>query len=81
MEEILSRLERIDRLIRIKGTGSAMELARKIGVSRRSVFDYLNILKDRGAPIKYSLKRKTYYYEEDGFFNFSFFQRTIQYGK
>lgn len=66
--ESLKRIERIDKLIRIKGTGTATELAEKLGISRRSVYNLLNEMKDKGAPIKFDQYRGSYYYDEEGYF-------------
>lgn len=71
-KEIFERLERIDHLIRIKGTGTPADLATRIGVSERSIFEYLNLMKDLGAPIKYCQYRQSYYYDEEGSFVVSF---------
>src|SRR5690242_16445222 len=45
-KEIILRLRRIDHLIRIKGTGSPATLAKRIGISERSIYGYLNLMKD-----------------------------------
>jgi predicted DNA-binding transcriptional regulator YafY len=74
-KDIFERLARIDHLIRIKGTGTPVQLASKIGVSERSVYDYLNLMKEFGAPIKFDTYRETYYYEEDGYFLVTFLPR------
>jgi len=66
--DILYRLKHIDSLIRIKGTGTPDQLAQRLGMSRRSLFDYLNLMKDYGAPIKYCSQRQSYYYETEGRF-------------
>ncbi|GAA0552265.1 HTH domain-containing protein [Chitinophaga japonensis] len=71
-EETIRRIEKIDRLIRIKGTGNAATLAERLGVSRASVYEYLDLMKQRGAPIKYCQSRKTFYYDEEGRFETSF---------
>ena len=71
-KEIFHRLSRIDSLIRIKGTGTPSELAEKIGISERSTYEYLRLMKDFGAPVLYSRQRKSYYYKEDGRFTISF---------
>lgn len=71
-KEALSRLQRIDYLISIKGTGNPSQLARKMGISKRSVYDYLNLMREFGAPIKYSHERGSYYYDEDGTFKVAF---------
>lgn len=61
--EQLSLLKRLDLLIRRKATGTPMQLARRLGVSRASVFRYLNELKSVGAPIQYCKVRQSYFYE------------------
>ena len=66
------RLERLDHLIRIKATGSPQVLARKLYVSVRTVFGYIEILRSLGAPIDYNKHKETYYYTEPGFFYFKF---------
>lgn len=71
--ETLERLQRIDHLIRIKATGTPSSLAYKIGISERCVYKYLNLMKDFGAPIRFSNSRQSYYYDEEGYFKISFF--------
>jgi predicted DNA-binding transcriptional regulator YafY len=66
--DLFERLQRIDRLIQIKGTGNAAELADKLGLSRASVYEYINLMKDLGAPIKFCKFRQSFYYDEDGSF-------------
>jgi biotin operon repressor len=77
-QESFKRIERLDRLIRIKATGSPDQLANKLGMSRRSVFEYINLMKENGAPIKFCHSRQSYYYDEEGAFTILFsFKRTI----
>ena len=71
-KEIFQRLNRIDHLIRIKGTGTPTELADKIGMSERSMYEYIRLMKEFGAPVVYSRSRKSYYYLEDGSFTIRF---------
>lgn len=75
-KNILERLERIDRLIRIKGTGTPAELAARLKMSERNIYQYLNLMKDLGAPIKFDPFRETYYYSEDGQFIICFQRAT-----
>lgn len=70
--DALTRLQRIDYLIQIKGTGTPTQLANRLGLSRRCVLNYLNIMKEFGAPIKFCAARQSYYYDEEGFFKISF---------
>jgi predicted DNA-binding transcriptional regulator YafY len=67
-----SRLEYLDTLIRRKSTGAPKVLAKKLNVSVRAVYNYLNMLKQQGAPICYSKHKETYYYDEAGYFCFKF---------
>lgn len=68
----IKRFQTIDRLIQKKATGTSEELAVRIGVSRRTLVEFINVMKELGAPIYYCRIRKSYCYEEDGNFNISF---------
>lgn len=72
MKHYLNLLLRLDQLIRQKGTGSPPEFARKMGISERSLYEYLKVLKDLGAPIKWSRQDRSYYYTVEGQFRISF---------
>jgi biotin operon repressor len=63
--EQLQLLQRLDRLILRKGTGSARELGALVGLSRSSVFNYLDTLRSLGAEIDYCEFRKSYFYIND----------------
>ena len=73
--EIFNRFLRIDHLIRIKGTGTPAQLAERLNLSERSIYDYINYMKTLGCPIKFDSFRATYYYEEEGFFVIAFFTK------
>jgi len=67
LKERIERIERIDRLIRMYATGSPKELAKKLDISERCLYKYLDLMKfDLNAPIKYNEYRKTYEYYEEG---------------
>jgi predicted DNA-binding transcriptional regulator YafY len=72
MKHYLNLLLRLDQFIRQKGTGSPPEFAQKMGVSERSLYEYLKVLKDLGAPIRFSRQERSYYYEKVGQFQISF---------
>jgi predicted DNA-binding transcriptional regulator YafY len=72
MKSLLHRLIRLDYLIHLKATGKPADCAHRIGISERSLYDYLKLLKEMGAPIKFSRNRGTYYYNEEGRFRISF---------
>jgi predicted DNA-binding transcriptional regulator YafY len=75
MKALLQRLIRLDHLIQYKSTGTPADCAQKIGMSERSLYDYLKILKEMGAPVKFSRGRRTYYYSEGGHFHISFLSK------
>jgi hypothetical protein len=77
MKSLIQRLSRLDNLITHKRTGSPADFAQKIGISERSLYDYLKLLKDMGAPVKFSRHRRTFYYVTDGNFRIGFFWRII----
>lgn len=66
--DIFDRIKRIDYLIQMKGTGTASDLADRLKISRAQVYEYLNLMKDFGAPIKYCKYRQSYYYDIEGRF-------------
>ncbi len=55
-------IERVDNLIKQKSTGTADDLSKRLCVSRRSVYNILELMKSMGAPIEYCQVRRTYYY-------------------
>jgi predicted DNA-binding transcriptional regulator YafY len=72
LKEIMDRLSRMDELIRIKGTGSPKQLAGKIGLSERAMYETLMLMRGLGAPIHYCRSRQSYYYKEEGRFTIGF---------
>ena len=68
LNEIMQRLRYIDILIREHKTGNAEDLAVAVGVSPRTIYKYLEIMKKFGAPIAFNALNKTYYYELEGSF-------------
>jgi len=66
--EFLKRLEKIkkiDKLIQQGKTGSSADLARRLGVERITILRYIKLMKDMGAPIKYSRDIDSYIYLDD----------------
>ena len=68
----IERFQTIDRLIQRKATGTSEQLADKIGVSKRTIIELINVMKQTGAPIYFCKIKKSYCYKEDGNFNISF---------
>ncbi|MDR2909946.1 MAG: HTH domain-containing protein [Bacteroidales bacterium] len=61
-EDYFMKIESLQCYIRTGHTGSAYELAKKLNVSRRTLFNYLEILRDKGSEIKFCKIQKTYYF-------------------
>ena len=68
----LQLIERVDALIKRKGTGSPSQLALRLGISERSVYAVILSMKELGAPIYYDHYRMSYCYSHEGQFSFSF---------
>jgi predicted DNA-binding transcriptional regulator YafY len=65
-------IQRIDFLVRSRSTGSARDLSRRFGVSRRTIFEYLSDLRELGAPISWSYEYNSYIYHEGFFIEINF---------
>ena len=72
--EKLKTLERIDQLVRMKATGSAKDLANRLGVSERCVFDIISTFKQLEAPISYCRTSNSYVYQKESYFSYGFFE-------
>lgn len=62
--EILERYQKIDKLIKRRSTGNPKSFAKKLGVSKSQLFNYLEELRDRGAEISYNKTLETYIYRK-----------------
>jgi hypothetical protein len=60
----IERMYRVHKLIQSESTGSPAELGEKFGVKDRQAEYYIAEFRFYEAKIKYSRKRKTYFYEE-----------------
>lgn len=60
----LSRFEKLYKYIKEENTGTLEHLARRLGVSRSTVYEMLTYLREVGARITYSRGRETFYYEK-----------------
>jgi predicted DNA-binding transcriptional regulator YafY len=61
----IERLQRIDKLIVMKATGTPEEFAEKLGIKRSTLFQSLQEMRDMGVDIRYSWSRQSYYYGDD----------------
>ncbi|MCT4637983.1 MAG: hypothetical protein N4A72_09760 [Bacteroidales bacterium] len=67
--ERLNKIERIDQLIKLKATGNMIELSRKIKLSERQTWRYIDDLKNMGAEIEYSKELDSYVYKNDFYYS------------
>lgn len=59
--KFVERIDRIEDLIRKEATGTPQQLAAKIGISRRMLYNYLDYLKnEKGITIAYDRVGRTY---------------------
>ena len=62
---------RLHYLINSQNTGSPKDLAKRLSLSERSVYNYIGFMRrDLRAPIKYDANKNTYYYYEEARFCF-----------
>lgn len=66
--EFLERFQNIDTLIQEHKTGTPADLAQTIGVSKRTIYKYIRVMKNLGAPIAFNAMTRTYYYTIEGSF-------------
>ena len=63
----INRIERMDRLIRRKSTGTPKELADKLNISERWLYIFLDELRSElDCPIRYDRRKRSYVYEIPG---------------
>ena len=60
--EKIELMRRVDQLIRLKGTGTAEELAKRLGIGRSSVYELVESMRTLGVEIEYCRDRQSFYY-------------------
>jgi len=70
--ERLQLLERCDGLIRRKATGKPKAFAKRLGVSKSTLYETLNLMRAMGGPIAYCNSRGCYFYTYETVFHFGF---------
>jgi len=66
MIKYINRIKFMDHLIKRKATGNLETFARKNRISKSTLSEIIQEMKELGFPIKYDRTRNTYYYEQDG---------------
>lgn len=73
--KVLNAVKYIDHCIRSETARRAIDIAERLEISERQVFNYLKAMKNEGAPIAYCRKTCKYLYTEPGYFYFGFIKR------
>lgn len=70
----LNKIERMDMLIRRNATGNPTAFAIKLGISTRSLHNYIHFMRVQlRAPIEYSSTMQSYHYSENGRFKIGWY--------
>ncbi|MDR1717355.1 MAG: hypothetical protein LBS20_16100 [Prevotella sp.] len=62
--ETLENIQRLHAFIQAEKTGTPEQLAIRLGICRRTLYNLLDDLKSKNASIRYSRKRETFYYSK-----------------
>lgn len=73
--EKLSVIERVDQLIKMKATGSARDLAKRLNLSKSTVYELLDVMRAMGAEITYCTSHQSYYYEKEVVLSLGFIEK------
>ncbi len=65
LEKFLGRTKYLGELIEKEFTGTPKELARKLGISERMVYRYIETLNEQGSRIKFDRIKNTYRFLRD----------------
>jgi predicted DNA-binding transcriptional regulator YafY len=68
--EQIQLLQRLDRLIRLKATGTPQILGEKLQLSERQARRIIDDMKGLGLPISYCKQQQSYFYESEVFMKF-----------
>ena len=63
--EYVDKLSIFDKLVRQERTGTPGELAERLSIGRSTLYEMIDELRSRGAEIKYSRPKGTFYYYND----------------
>jgi len=74
----LSKMNRLVELLKQGNTGCAVSLAKRLRISRHSVFRYLEELRLKGAEIGYSKSKESYYLNNNFSFTADFLHSAIK---
>ncbi|MBK7432536.1 MAG: HTH domain-containing protein [Chitinophagaceae bacterium] len=73
--KFIERFKRIDEIIKNKSSGTPAQLAAKLDISESTLYEFIAVMKEMGAPIQYDKFAQRYVYEFPGHFNISFLEK------
>lgn len=76
--EKIRLIERVDGLIRRKATGNPSQLAGRLNISERSLYNLINLMKEMEAPVAYCRTMESFYYEYEVDFTVGFIKNHSQ---
>jgi len=76
----IQRLEKINKLISENRTGTPDEFAKRIGVGRRQLYNYLDELRSYGVDIGYCRQSRSFLFESNKHLKINFECEVIDFG-
>ena len=76
--EQINRIERLDQLIRMKATGTPKQIAKRLNVSRSTLYNLLGFMKNQGVEIYYCSTYQSFCYKQEVYFCFGFTIEKVQ---
>ena len=74
-------IERIDRLIRLKSTGTPKKFAKRLNISEASLYRLIETIKGMDAPVEFSVRYQSYVYSDEVNFMCGFFRKELSYNE
>ena len=74
----IEKLQKLNKLIEQEKTGTPMEFAQKLNISKSKLYELLGDLKSLGMEVKYNRRQKTFYYADSSKLNIIFSLKLIK---
>jgi predicted DNA-binding transcriptional regulator YafY len=72
---IIHQIERLDQLIRFQKTGTPEDLAKTMKISKRTLYRYIDYLKELDCPVYYNENKESYCYKYSGKLNIKYIKK------
>lgn len=64
LTKYVNRLQQADQLIRLRATGTPVQFAAQLDISKSHLFNVLEELRSLGMPLEYDKQMQTYFYTQ-----------------